>query len=219
MKKQLLSVLAVMILLVTAFAAPVAQAAKPPTSPLDHGPIKNQYSGDSASLSLYSTVDGCIYSNVSLMASTQTVKSRAGGTITGQYASIYIDRYDYCNGLYLASLSGYAEIDGSSYQIDRQLNSAHLQTVIAVYDWYSGAESSISVDVSWSGTGDVQKGRSRYTFQSPGCKTSYSWSGSSRMATVSGSINDGATEYLTADSVLALLQSVKAGDMTLGCGM
>ena len=110
MKKQLLTVMAVVILALTAFAAPVAQA-KPPTSPLNHGPITNRYSGDTAYGMSWSTTDGCIYSNVSVMASTQTVKSSTGGTSTGQYATLSIERIDYCTWTWLGSLSGSAAID------------------------------------------------------------------------------------------------------------
>lgn len=219
MKKQFLSILAVVVLFLTAFASPVAKAAQQPTSPLNHGPIKHQYSGDSAILSLYSTSDGCIYSNVSMMASTQTVKSNSGGNSTGQYASIYVDRFDNCNGSYIGGFYGSVLIDGSNYQIDKQLNSAHLQTVIPVYDFYTSAQSTISVNVTWTGSGEVQKGKSRNQVQSVGCKTTYSWSGTSRMAIVSGSISDGTTEYMTGASIYANLQTVKSGDMTIGCGM
>lgn len=218
MKKQLLFVLAAATVLLTSLMAPTVQAAKPPTSPLDHGPTINRYSGETANLYGWSTTDGCIYTNVSVMASTQTVKSRTGGTSTGQYATLYIDSYDNCTWTWLSSLSGYTPIDGNSFQLDKQLNNAHLQTVIPVYDWNADATTNIAVDVTWTGSGDLTKGKFSYQYQSPGCKVKYSSSGSSRNATVSGTISDSITHYMNGASVNGNLQSVKNGDMTMGCG-
>ena len=218
MKKQLLTVMAVVILALTAFAAPVAQA-KPPTSPLNHGPITNRYSGDTAYGMSWSTTDGCIYSNVSVMASTQTVKSSTGGTSTGQYATLSIDRYDNCTWSWLGSLSGSAAIDKNSFQMDKQLNNAHLQINIPVSDWNTGVASNFTVDLTWTGSGELLKGKTRNQYQSPTCKYTYTSSGSSRNATISGSISDGSTEYLNSATATGSLQSVKQGDMMMGCGM
>ena len=206
MKKQLLTVMAVVILALTAFAAPVAQA-KPPTSPLNHGPITNRYSGDTAYGISWSTTDGCIYSNVSVMAS------------TGQYATLSIERIDYCTWTWLGSLPGSAAIDKNSFQMDQQLNSAYLQINIPVTDWYTGVASNFAVDLTWTGSGELLKGKTRNQYQSPTCKYTYTSSGSSRNATISGSISDGSTEYLNSATATGSLQSVKSGDMMMGCGM
>lgn len=47
---------------------------------------------------------------------------------------------------------------------------------------------------------------------------SYSYNGSTRNATVAGTVSDGVTDYMNGASSYAMLQSLKGGDMTIGCG-
>ena len=87
-----------------------------------------------------------------------------------------------------------------------------------MYDWNGNPASNLSVDLTWAGSGDVMKGKSRSQYQSPGCKMSYSYNGSTRNATVAGTVSDGVTDYMNGASSYAMLQSLKGGDMTIGCG-
>jgi hypothetical protein len=149
---------------------------------------KYQFKGNNASAYFYQS-DDCSYTDVSVYGFDNVTKSGPGAPVSQTGAYLYYSSYNYCNGTQFYG-SGFSEnIPFTS----NKLNSATLNGTFTVYDYYSGASKTATVNLTWTGTGDTYRGKSQSRNQGPGYTSSYRYTGSSRDANVTGNVTlDGA---------------------------
>jgi hypothetical protein len=145
-----------------------------------------QFKGENAWTS-FSSVDasGCVVTDVHIWAGESV--TREGGTRTARteaYANV--SKVDQCNGWnVLLSGSGPA----SSVQLDiNRTGSASLEASFSIFDYMSETSSVLTVDLTWTGVGEVSRGHSSSHDRFPGGSSRYHSNGSYRNAEVSGSV-------------------------------
>jgi len=178
-----------------------------------------KFSGLSAD-AYFSTPDstGCIFTDVFVFASQGKQQSPPGPPGAQSGANIYISQYDICNNyVQLLGASGFTPLGSGDFQVSKDLGAATLNVTINVYDYVSDTSFDVAVNLDWVGIGDLQKGKSSSQYQSGKCKFHSRWMGSWRFAESTGTISNGVTNFTPDPSVYANLQSVKSGDVTIGC--
>lgn len=168
---------------------------------------KSQFKGENAYATFYQ-YDGCNSTSVSVSAFTNITKSAPGAPTDQMGAYLYYDNYNYCTGTYSSS-SG--ESPNATFTIDNQLKSASLKGTFALYDYYSGTTKTANVNLTWTGTGDLFRNRSSYTYQTPTSLTRYRSNGENRDAAVSGSVTVDGTNVITNLSSYGSLYSSSNG--------
>jgi len=178
------------------------------------------FKGQSAD-AFFSSTDpsGCIFTDVFLFASEQTFQNPPGPGIPSSGTGLFISQFDSCTGTQLLAADGFASLAGPDFQVNRTLNSATLNATVNVFDFVSGASFDVDVNLTWTGAGPLARQNGHFHFQSPGCISNGSFSGTFRSATASGSVSDGATNFTPAPSVFASIGSARSGSVTVGCGL
>ena len=137
--------------------------------------------------------DGCIFTDaqVSLYSSLTTP-----GHVATQNVSVFLTKWDYCNGVPLMEASdidpntGLSTFTGS-FQMPSDLSTAAAHGTAAMYDWVSGTQLyTASLDLTFKGYGSTSKYRDSQHFQAPGFVMNSHFTGISRSAEVSGTFTD-----------------------------
>lgn len=178
----------------------------------------SKFSGDSAD-AYFSTLDetGCIYTDVSIFANSSKNQNPPGAPDAQASVSLWIAQYDACTATQLLGASGFAPLDGQSFQIDRQLNGATLNRTVTVSDYVTGATFAVAVAMTWSDAGPVAKGSWSSHYQTGKCKTHYRSVGTWRAAQASGTVIAGAINYAPTPAQGASLSTTKSGNLEIGC--
>ena len=180
------------------------------------------FKGDSADayFSYYSD-DGCIDRSVSVWVAEEMEHSPPGPPEKGTRVQVYIFTADWCEGKQTYAF-GEQLLEGGEFQVDKKLDSASLNTTVAVTeeDWSSGAQRTfdVSIQLGWTGLGEVYNGHSMYRDKVGKCMYRYRYTGSNREAEPSGSISDGVIDYAAdASFSYGYLSSVKQGSVVVNC--
>ncbi|HLO86228.1 MAG TPA: hypothetical protein VK203_14640 [Nostocaceae cyanobacterium] len=146
----------------------------------------DQYSfkGESASAGFYQN-DGCSYTSVSVYAFDNATKNAPGAPVEQKEASLYYSNYNYCTG---TGSYGYGSSKDITFTAKNSLQSASLTGNFIVYDYLTGAFRNATVDLNWTGTGDISRGNSHSISQGPGYLSKYRSVGAYRDASVTGSV-------------------------------
>jgi len=171
---------------------------------------KYQFKGQNASASFYQS-DDCSYTDVSVYGFDSVTKSGPGAPISQTGAYFYYSNYNYCTGT-----QSYG--DGFSENVtftSNKLNSATLNGTFTVYDYYSGASKTATVNLTWTGTGDTYRGKSQSRYQGPGYTSSYRFNGSSRDAQVSGSVTLDGTNLIANLTSYGSLSTSSSGSLEI----
>ena len=157
---------------------------------------------------------GCIqsYTDVSVY---DTVSRVSGTTTEYSVAYIYFFQYDYCQNLYLNDFYGYAELAPNAFDTRGKLRSAHLVTTIDVYSYQTNTMSQVSVDLTWTGVGDVVRGNSHYRNSYPNYRISSHQVGSSTAATAEGTVLLEGTNLTPQPSEYANLYESQSGSVVV----
>jgi len=109
----------------------------------------------------------------------------------GTDISLYTCKYDNVgNG---GCRDGYAFTTDDVFTVDKKLNSATLSTVIVdMYDWNTGIKTTVPVQASWKGNGDLSKSNSRSISKSNDFTFKFSGSVLYRNAIVTASLDGNA---------------------------
>jgi len=137
----------------------------------------------------------------------------AGGPPPGPGVSVNIFQWDNCAQIQLMAAFGFAT--PTTLQMDRKLSSGAVTATVPMQDYVSNNTFTVSVNVSWTGTGPVS--RQVYTghFQGPGFSGTNHFQGTLRNATATGSVNDGTTEWAASPADYAQLFSSTQGYVTI----
>jgi hypothetical protein len=166
----------------------------------------------------FSTVDatGCILTDVTIYARDAVSQNPPGPGEPESWAFLYISQYDYCAGTELLYIEGMTLLAKPDFQVSKQLSSATLNTTINVYDYVSGANFDVAIDLTATGSGPLVRQNSRYHYHSPGCHVNSRLNGGNRQAEVSGTVSYGETNF-TPEAGWGNLLSAKTGDMYIDC--
>jgi len=207
MKKKLL-IAVILALYIAAFILPTSASAGD----------NFKFSGNSVD-AFFETFDesGCVGTFVFVFANKGKFQSPPGPGSTSGFAEIFIDQFDFCSETSLLSASGGISLDNGAFQIDRSLTSASLNTTIRVFDFISGTEFDVNIDLAWVGVGDLSRSTFHSHFKSPGCAINERFRGSFRSAQASGTVFDGGTNFTPNPTDAAGLFSTSNGTLFIGC--
>ena len=164
-----------------------------------------QTRGESAFAFFESTdASGCIVTAVTV-----------GGFVneSGQQAYVFVDQGDVCAGVGLMYLEGITT--AAQINVDKKLTTGSIFGTWDAYDYFNETTISLSVNVSWTGNGEVTTNTTRFMERGPNYTVIYHDKGSGRPAIASGSVWDGTTEYLAGSSSFATLRNTKSGQVTI----
>ena len=171
--------------------------------------------GLTAFASFYSIDEtGCIDTYVDLNATDGKVKLTGKPAVISEMF-IYLYQYNFCTGEWLAEAFGYASLAPDEFVIDKSLNSATLSANISLYDYVSGTDFPVTIDVTWASAGSVYQQKYHAQYRSPGFKYNYRFMGTFRSATASGSVNAAGIEFTPEPSAYAELANVKSGEVDI----
>lgn len=160
--------------------------------------------------------DGCVYTDVFVLVNgVQTHNPPAAPTVETR-VWVGINQLDFCAGEFgELTMTGWgdASLQNGEFQATSKLSSASLDTTVDFFDTVSSTSFPIDVSLSWTGTGDLQRsqlhlrdrfGLSLFILRS---------SGTSRSATVTGTVSDDVTTFNSGPSYheSGILRQTKEG--------
>ena len=200
------------------FSAPPTKlyAANPANSAVAQGAeaLHITYKGEVAVAFSSTSEDGCLYKDIFVFVGEFKVKAAPGAPMSDKTVSAQINEYDVCSGEWKSGQYGYAPVNESNFQIDKKLNSAHIEATIPLQDW-NGNSSDLAVNLTWTGIGDLFRNKSSYQNHSQGFTYHSRFTGTMRAATVSGSMIDGSIDYPVNSLFSGSLESVKGGEVVI----
>jgi hypothetical protein len=117
--------------------------------------------------------------------------------------SIALSQYDLCLGQGVLDAYGYKLLSKSEVKIEN-MNSATLKTTVHVTDNYRNIDSDVSIDLTWTGTGDVLAYHDHHHDQPwPHCTMNGIDRQRYRAAQASGTVSDGTTNFTPEPSKIA----------------
>jgi len=152
--------------------------------------------------------DGCIDTFVFVDGSQNTVNKQ-----TVSSADVFIGQFDLCTNTQLLAASG--TTFNPTFQIDRKLLSASLNTTISVFDKVSGKTFNVSVSVAWTSTSAIVHEISTFHFHTKGFTENGHFNADFRDANASGTVSDGTTNFTPSPSVFAQTMSAKEVDVAI----
>jgi hypothetical protein len=174
-----------------------------------------KFKGNTAD-AFFSSFDGCVLTEVSIFASEGVFKSGPGRGGLSSGTSLFISQFDFCADTQVLAAEGFAELSPSDFEVANRLSMATLDATVNVFDFVSGLSFDVDVDLTWTATGLSRQNVNNH-FTSPGCKVHSRFRGTSREATVSGSISDGNANFTPEAGLFGLISAVKQGDVVIGC--
>jgi len=132
-------------------------------------------------------------------------------TISG--ADVFIGQFDNCTNTQLLGASG--STSNPSFQIDKKLLSASLNTTISVFDFVSGNTFDVSVSVAWTSISAIGHENSTFHFHTKGFTENAHFNADFRDANASGTVSDGTTNFTPSPSVFAQTMSAKEVDVAI----
>lgn len=171
--------------------------------------IHYRSSGDSAYASFYDVdATGCIWRYTDVSVTAGRFRTEPGPSLPQTYLDLSVFEYDYCQFIQISSVFASATIPDDAFRLQGALQSASVQATVDAYDWVTGTFEPVTVDLVWAGDGDIYRGHSTNHTQYPGGRYFTRSSGSTRLATPSGSVTVRSTNLVAgAESVYGSLSS------------
>jgi hypothetical protein len=152
--------------------------------------------------------DRCIDTFVFVDGSQNTVNNQ-----TSSAADIFIGKFDICTNTQLLAASG--STLNPSFQIDKRLLSASLNTTISVTDFVSGSTFNVAVSVAWTSTSAITHVDQTLHVHSKAFTVNAHLNADLRNAGALGTVSDGTTNFTPSPSVFAQTMSAKEVDVTI----
>jgi hypothetical protein len=111
---------------------------------------------------------------------------------------IRIFQYDDCRGILLHNAEDFQfqELDNAAFKVSNSPTPARLTTSLTVFDSAMSASLNLNVDLTWSVVDRPRPIRDTIHFElAPGCNVTAHVSNAGRLATVSGTVSDGTTNF------------------------
>jgi hypothetical protein len=166
----------------------------------------------------FSTSDDCGFSQIQVVASDDTIKEGSGkaeGTST-LFLTIFLENF--CTGAFLNTVS-VTDLAPEAFVMGDKLGSASVDAMVEIPDCCDPNIPPIplNINLTWTATGPLTKGKSSFTSESPGCKTKVKAQGEGRDAVAVGTITVLGNELASQPSTSGALSTIKQGEMTIGC--
>jgi len=177
------------------------------------------WAGDNSSLkgpsaaAFFSAEDGCIITTVFVFVSDQVSHTPPGPPNPSSEASIQIEKFNTCAGMSLLFGFGSTTLSEDDFQVAVRLTSATLNTTISFFDDVSGTSFPVSVNLTWTGTGDLARQVSHFHLRFGSVIINSRFNGTGRNAEVAGSVSDGITNFTPNPGVVGVIQDVKSGEV------
>jgi hypothetical protein len=113
---------------------------------------------------------------------------------------VNISQFDFCNQEFVLGASGSATLSDSDFQASKKIESARLITTIEVFDSVSGSSFNVSIDLTWTATGEPEIVNNRFQSRSPVSFFNEQFRGAFRDAVAAGSVPDGTTNFIQTPS-------------------
>lgn len=167
----------------------------------------NRFQGHNADAYFYTTdTSGCIQTSVILELGEDLL------------ISIQLFRYDVCQNQTLVDAYGRRELSKSELNYHGNLDSATLNTTVPLFDYVTNSTFDVSIDLTWTGTGEIHKSRYHVTGSpSPGCHSNLLIQEEYRSASASGTVSDGTTNFTPEPADQANLYFAKRTAPSPGC--
>ncbi|MFL6198421.1 MAG: hypothetical protein ACJ76J_04535 [Thermoanaerobaculia bacterium] len=143
----------------------------------------------SAAAARFETTEGCISTETDIFVYEHQSHFPPGPAPEGSPGiEIFIYRYNICGEIsFLSSVSSRADLPEGAFSVSGGLQGATLNAAIEVED-ETGNRFPISIDIAWSGVGEVSRSINHENASSPGVRGIWRSKGTSRDATATGSV-------------------------------
>jgi hypothetical protein len=167
----------------------------------------NRFQGHNAEAYFYATdASGCIQT---------TVIIETGEDIL---LSIQLLRYDLCQNQTLLEAFGRKPLTKSELNYHGNLDSATLNTTVPLFNYTTNSTLEVSIDLTWTGTGEIQKSRYHsHGSPSPGCHSNLLIQEAYRSAYAAGTVSDGTTNFTPEPADQANLYFARRTAPSPGC--
>jgi hypothetical protein len=160
------------------------------------------------------TADECVLTLVNIEAFSRILHAPPGPPNSRSEVFVIIDQFNLCTGEQLVFAIGNATLSDSDFEVSKKLESARLITTIEVSDSVSGSSFDVSIDVTWTATGQPVKQKLFVQTRSADFFQIFKSSGTFADASASGTVSDGTTNFIqTADFVFAAIVDVTTGQV------
>ena len=161
----------------------------------------------------YSETNGCLLWTVTVSLAERSTRTGPQETVSTNDALLTFQRFDGCEQtqtFFQVNVPDAAKFQGNVSSATVSFNLSVTATTCTFSDGFSCSDQPLqaSGSISWAGSGGVDRDTSRFAVGSPGLTQRITTKGSSREATVSGSVTiDGATYTVTPDNIGAVALS------------
>jgi hypothetical protein len=163
----------------------------------------------------FSRTEGCITTVVFVFGTEVKFHDPPGPPTPVSFAEVGLLQFDDCTGATLQAAFGDATLTDEAFQVNRELSSATLNATVQVTDEITGSTSTVEVDLTWTGTGELVRETERFHSHAPGVNFQSRFNGRFRDAEASGSVSLGGVNLAQQPSEFAQLASVKQGEVTI----
>jgi hypothetical protein len=155
----------------------------------------------------FSSLDpsGCVATDGSVFGAALALKEGPGKPVTGPLAFVSLFQYNQCTGEFLHNIA--AQTGDATFEADRELAEGRLQARIPAFDFFSGAEVLVEVDVAWTAAGELASVSERSRVRQPGSWFTYSFKGKSREAGATGTVAVEGENFMPNESIFARIIS------------
>jgi len=158
---------------------------------------------------------GCVETRAFVWAWDGTTKLDGARPTSDRGVSVTVDKFDFCTNTVIVEARGDSPLPSDEFVIGKQLDAATLHTTVDVYDWVSDFTFPVEVNLSWSGSGDLEEGFSHSVYHTSSYSIVTNDRGAFRNADATGTVSDGSTDYAVGPPVLSQLASTRHGEMSI----
>jgi len=174
----------------------------------------SHFRGETAWLNTYSyDATSCISSSMYVFATESRANGQPGPSTGGASASFSLYRYNECTGQDVTCASGTVALPNGAFDVSGNLASATLDTTLEIYDYCNNTTHPVTLDLTWTGDGQVFQGRVHQSFHYPDYRETYRSHGKSSYAAVSGSLTFDGTSLSLGDGY-GYMSVVNSGTIT-----
>jgi hypothetical protein len=170
-----------------------------------------------AAFSTIDPTDNCISTSTFVSATEGRVKEGGGKPQSVSQVFVSIFGFNNCTGVAIRDVFDFETLPAEAFVVDKQLNSATLNTTVEACDFITGACFPVSINLTWTGTGEVVKEKSRFSVDVGKCKQRFDFKGSRRGAVATGSVTALGTNFAPQPSDFAELADVQQGQAAINC--
>jgi hypothetical protein len=161
---------------------------------------------------------GCIFTEANIQPFQNLTRP---GNITSQAAIVFIEKFDFCNGVPLEEASNFDKAGGApnftgTIQFGGDLATARVSGTASMFDFISNTPFTATIDVAWQGFGPTTTFIDNSHFRAPNFIVNSHFSGTTRGAEASGSLTDETGANLaTSPTLNAGLNNARGGTVQI----